>query len=141
MKIMKNVISILIATVVMSLAVGCCSCRKGKNNKPLVGTEWQLMRMMGQDVDVDDTQFVFQFSADGSFSGVGACNRMMGNYSTTEKRDIKFGALAGTRMMCPKVNLEAEFTKIVGQVTHYDIDGDMLLLFSNGELHAVFKAK
>ena len=138
---MKKVISILIVAVVMSAVVGCCACRKGKNNKPLMGTEWHLMRMMGQDVDVDDTQFVFQFSADGTFSGVGACNRMMTDYSVTEKRAITFGALAGTRMMCPKVNLEAEFTKIIGQATHYEIDGDLLLVLSNGELQAVFKAK
>ena len=138
---MKNVISILIVAVVLSLAVGCCACRKGKNNKPLVGTEWQLVRMMGTDIDVDDNQFVFQFLEDGRFSGVGACNRMMGDYSVTEKRAISFGELAGTRMMCPKVNLEAQFTKILSQATHYEIDGDMLLLLSNGELQAVLKAK
>jgi heat shock protein HslJ len=138
---MKNVISILIAAVVLSLAVGCCACRKGKNNKPLVGTEWQLARMMGTDIAVADDQFVFQFSEDGRFSGVGACNRMMGDYSVTEKRAISFGELAGTRMMCPNINLEAQFTKIISQATHYEIDGDMLLLLSNGELQAVFKAK
>lgn len=138
---MKNVISILIATVVLLLVVGCCPCRKGKNNKPLVGTEWQLARMMGTDVAVADDQFVFQFSEDGRFSGVGACNRLMGDYSVTEKRAISFGELAGTRMMCPNINLEAQFTKIISQATHYEIDGDMLLLLSNGELQAVFKAK
>lgn len=138
---MKNVISILIAAVVLSLAVGCCACRKGKNNKPLVGTEWQLVRMMGTDIAVSDDQFVFQFSEDGRFSGVGACNRMMGDYSVTEKRAISFGELAGTRMMCPNINLETQLIKIISQATHYEIDGDMLLLLSNGELQAVFKAK
>jgi heat shock protein HslJ len=90
---------------------------------------------------VADDQFVFQFSEDGRFSGVGACNRMMGDYSVTEKRAISFGELAGTRMMCPNINLEAQFTKIISQATHYEIDDDMLLLLSNGELQAVFKAK
>mgnify|MGYP003290898098 CR=1 FL=1 len=66
---MKNVISIVIAAVVLSLAVGCCACRKGKNNRPLMETEWQLVRMMGTDIEVADDQFVFQFSADGRFSG------------------------------------------------------------------------
>ena len=138
---MKNVISILIAAVVLSLAVGCCACRKGKNNKPLVGTEWQLARMMGTDIAVADDQFVFQFSEDGRFSGVGACNRMMGDYSVTEKRAISFGELAGTRMMCPNINLETQLIKIISQATHYEIDGDMLLLLSSGELQALLKAK
>ena len=138
---MKNLISILVVAVVAVAMVGCCACRKGKNNKPLTGTEWQLERMMGQEVDIDADQFVFVFSNDGRFSGVGACNRMMGDYSITDKGAIKFGALAGTRMMCPKAHLEAEFTKIISQATHYEIDGDLLLILSNGELQAVFRAK
>lgn len=138
---MKNVISILAVAVVVLAMVGCCACRKGKNNKPLIGTEWHLETMMGQQVDIDAEQFVFQFTEDGRFAGVGACNRMMGDYTTTSKGAISFGALAGTRMMCPKAHLEAEFTKIISQATHYEIDGDMLLLLSNGELQAVLKAK
>ena len=138
---MKNLISILVVAVVAVAMVGCCACRKGKNNKPLTGTEWQLERMMGQEVDIDADQFVFVFSNDGRFSGVGACNRMMGDYSITDKGAIKFGALAGTRMMCPKAHLEAEFIKIISQATHYEIDGDLLLILSNGELQAVFRAK
>jgi heat shock protein HslJ len=97
--------------------------------------------MMGADVDAADNQFVFQFSADGRFSGVGACNRMMGDYSTTATGAISFGELAGTRVMCPRVDLEAKMSKIISQATHYEIDGDMLLLLSNGELQAIFKAQ
>ena len=134
-------ISILVVAVVAVAMVGCCACRKGKNNKPLTDTEWHLERMMGQEVDIDADQFVFVFSNDSRFSGVGACNRMMGDYSITDKGAIKFGALAGTRMMCPKAHLEAEFTKIIGQATHYEIDGELLLILSNGELQAVFRAK
>ena len=39
---MKNVMTIIFAVVVFALAAGCCACRKGKNNMPLVGTEWHL---------------------------------------------------------------------------------------------------
>lgn len=138
---MKNLISILVVALVLTAAVGCCACRKGKNNKALVGTEWHVMTMMGQSVDVADDEFVFQFDKDGRFSGVGACNRMMGDYTATDKGAIKFGALAGTRMMCPKVSLEADFTRIVHQATHYEIDGDMLIILSNGEAQMVLKAK
>ena len=138
---MKNLFSILIVALVAAAAVGCCACRKGKNNKPLVGTEWQLMKMMGQQVDIDDDKFVFVFSEDGRFSGVAACNRMMGDYTTTNKGAIKFGALAGTRMVCPKMQYEADFTRIIHQATHFEIDGDLLLILSNGELQLVFKAK
>jgi hypothetical protein len=42
--------------------------------------------------------------------------------------------------MCPDQALEAEFTKIISQITQYEVDGDMLLLLSNGELHAILQA-
>jgi hypothetical protein len=36
--------------------------------------------------------------------------------------------------------MEAEFTKILNRATHYEIDGDMLLILSNGEMQAVLQA-
>ena len=138
---MKRVflLSILALTISM-LAAGCCACRKGKNNLPLVGTTWQLKRMMGQDIHPKDDQFVFTFSADGNFSGLGACNRMMASYTSSDKGALQIGPLAGTRRMCPDQALEAEFTKIASRITHYEVDGNMLMLLSNGEVHAILQA-
>ncbi len=130
----------VIALAVAVIAAGCCACRKGKNNKPLVGTTWQLKRMMGQDIHPKADQFVFTFAEDGNFSGVGACNRMMATYKSTDKGVMQIGALAGTRMMCPDQALETEFTKIASRVTHYEVDGDMLMLLSNGEVQAILQA-
>lgn len=130
----------LLAFLSASLVAGCCACRKGKNNKPLVGTTWQLKRMMGRDLQLNPDQFVFTFSPEGRFSGAGACNRLMADYKSSDKGVMQIGALAGTRRMCPDQALEAEFTKIISQITHYEVDGDMLLLLSNGELHAILQA-
>ena len=130
----------LLAFLSASLVAGCCACRKGKNNKPLVGTTWQLKRMMGRDLQLKADQFVFTFSEDGRFSGAGACNRLMADYKSSDKGVMQIGALAGTRRMCPDQALEAEFTKIISQITHYEVDGDMLLLLSNGELQAILQA-
>ena len=65
---------------------------------------------------------------------------MMGSYTTTDNGGITFGNVASTRMMCPNVDLEAELSKILEDATHYEIDGDMLMLLSNGEMQAVFQA-
>ena len=40
---MKNVLVIILVAMVFAGVVGCCACRKGKNNLPLVGTEWHLV--------------------------------------------------------------------------------------------------
>lgn len=137
---MKNVLVIILAAMVFAGVVGCCACRKGKNNLPLVGTEWHLEKMMERELNISPEQFVFIFSEDGAFGGVGACNRMMGDYTATEKGGMTFGGVASTRRMCPDAELETRFTQVLESTTHYEIDGDMLLLLSKGELRAVLKA-
>ena len=44
-------------------------------------------------------------------------------------------------MACPGMDEEEAFTKMLESVTHYDMDGPMLLLLSDGELRAVFHAR
>ena len=75
------------------------------------------------------------------FAGVGACNRLMGKYETTDKGALRIGPIASTMMACPGMEQEDAFTKALEATTHYDMDGPMLLLLSDGELKAVFQAK
>jgi heat shock protein HslJ len=65
---------------------------------------------------------------------------MMGQYVTSLTGAMTFKELASTRMMCPDVALETEFAQILERATHYEIDGDMLLILSNGEMQAVLHA-
>ena len=137
---MKRFFYIASILVVAALVAGCCACRKGKNNLPLVGTQWHLVKLVERELNLSPEQFVFTFSKDGAFGGVGACNRMMGDYTTTEKGAMTFGPVAATRRMCPDAELEGRFSQVLESVTHYEIDGDMLLLLSKGELRAVLQA-
>ena len=130
-------ISFVVATLFMLAA--CCPCRKGKNNVAFVGTQWQLVRLMGRDLAFEGDKFVFAFK-DGEFAGMGACNRFMGQYATTETGALKLEGLATTRMMCPDAALETEFVQVLDRATHYEVDGDMLLILSNGEMQAVLQA-
>lgn len=131
--------AMMVATLIM--LSGCCACRKGKNNLPLIGSKWQLVRLMGQDYNFDEGQFTFSFDDEGRFSGKGACNQIMGSYTLTEQRAMEFESLSSTRMMCPDAAMESELTKVLDRTTHYEIDGDMLLLLSNGEMQAVLQAR
>lgn len=128
-------------TLIALMFAGCCACRKGKNNLPLKGTEWHLMRMMGRDLAIDGEQFVFTFSEDGQFGGTGACNRMFGEYKSDAKGALTFGPIASTRRMCPDANLETEFSAVLSRATHYEVDGNILMIFSNGEMQAILMAK
>lgn len=87
-------------------------------------------------------KFTVTLLAEGNrLTGVGACNRLTGAYKTDGKRTLKIGPLAATMMACPGMDEEDAFTKMLESVTHYDMDGPMLLLLSDGELRAVFQAR
>ena len=141
---MKRIIVMFLAV----LAAGCshtkeCHCRtyQKKYRRPLTGTEWQLVQLYGQNVRSEKGAFVFTLSPDeGRIEGTGACNRLSGSYTTDAKRTLKIGPLRSTRMACPEAEAEKKFVEALETTTHYDMDGPMLLLLSDGELRAVLQA-
>lgn len=86
--------------------------------------------------------FTVRFAEDGTFSGLGSCNRLMGAYTVEGDRGLKIGPVATTLMACPSgEDIETAFAAALEAADHYDMDGPMLLLLSDGELHAVLQAK
>jgi len=99
-----------------------------------------MVQMMGQKVASEEADsFTLLFSEGGDVSGKGACNRLMGAYKTDASRALKIGPLASTRMMCYD-DRETTYFRMLEEVTHYDMDGPMLMLLSDGSLVAVFQA-
>lgn len=141
---MKILLKIAAVAALAALVAGCCNCRsyQKKTRRPLVGTEWQLVQLDGKPVKPEEGKFTLTLLAEGNrFAGVGACNRLMGKYEATEKGALKIGPVASTMMACPRMEQEDAYTKMLEAITHYDMDGPMLLLLSDGELKAVFQAK
>ena len=85
-----------LAALVM-LVASCCPCRKHRkgDGKPFVGTEWQLVQLNGRAVPVEGDLFTVVFGEDGRLSGLGACNRFMGSYQTTETGGLTVGQNIG----------------------------------------------
>lgn len=135
---------VIIALLCAVLLGGCCSqCRqKQKNAKPLTGTTWHLVQLEGQDVQLPSDTFNLVLSEDGSLSGVAACNRLLGQYTTTPKLGISFGQVGTTMMLCPENGeLETRFVQLLGGITHYDIDFDTLVLLQDGVIKALLRAE
>lgn len=100
---MKILLRIAVIAAVAALAAGCCKCRsyQKKNRRPLVGTEWQLVQLNGRAVKPQEGKFNLTFLAEENrFAGVGACNRLMGKYETTDKGALRIGPIASTMMAC-----------------------------------------
>lgn len=133
--------AIFVFALIVALSA-CCPCRFGrKNAKPLVGTEWHLVQLRGNDVTLDAASFNLQFAADGTLAGVGACNRFTAPYSVSEKRGVEIGTIASTRRLCPNIEMEQAMFRELDEAMFYEIDGPMLLLLTNGEIRAIFQAK
>ncbi|MBQ6584346.1 MAG: META domain-containing protein [Alistipes sp.] len=140
---MTKSIKIILAIICTTILVGCCSaCRqRQKNAKPLKGTEWHLVQMEGRDMTLPRESFNITMAEDGSLAGVGACNRLLGQYTVSENYSISFGQVGTTMMLCPENGeLESRFTQLLGAVTHYDIDGNKLILLQGGAIKAIFEA-
>ena len=136
----KIVITLMIAALTATMLGGCCACRKGKNNLPLVGTEWQLKRLMGRDYTFDKGIFTFTFNDKGEVAGKGACNRIFGSYTTSKTGALTISGIGSTRMACPDMATETAFIELLERATHYEIDGNMLLILCNGEMQAIMQA-
>ena len=129
---MKILLRIAVIAAVAALAAGCCKCRsyQKKNRRPLIGTEWQLIQLDGRAVKPEEGKFYVMFLAEENrFAGVGACNRLMGKYETTDKGALRIGPIASTMMACPDGKKEKKF------VTAYL--GDNSLLRYNSKLPIV----
>lgn len=140
---MKQAILFSITLVLCALiAVGCCACRqRAKLVKPLVGTEWQLLQIMGREVSAEGDSFTLLFHDDGTVTGAGACNRLTATYSTTTSRALKIEDLGSTRRYCPNFEAENAYYDMLESVTHYEMDADNMLLLSNGTLIAIMHAR
>ena len=140
---MRNIVKIFVALAAVVVLVGCCSaCRQRyKNSKPLKGTEWHLIQLEAKDLTLPADSFNLILGEDGSVTGIGACNRLLGRYTVAENYAISLGQVGTTMMLCPENGeLESRFTQVLGVVTHYDIDGNKLMLFCDGAIKAIFEA-
>ena len=131
----------LIILISALLAVGCCDCRKrSKLEKPLVGTQWQLVQLMAKDVVAEEDSFRLTFMSNGTIAGKGDCNMLTATYSMSASRELKISNLGSTRRLCKNFEQENAFMDMLEGVTHYEMDADHMLLLSNGTLVAILRA-
>ena len=92
---MKILLRIAVIAAVAALAAGCCKCRsyQKKNRRPLI-------QLDGRAVKPEEGKFYVMFLAEENrFAGVGACNRLMGKYETTDKGALRIGPIASACAM------------------------------------------
>lgn len=65
---------------------------------------------------------------DRTVSGIDGCNRLSGQIEHIRDTEIKFGAIAETRMMCPDMSIPQQFNRLLNEVRNYELNTDELNL-------------
>lgn len=110
----------------------------------LVGTTWELDYIAGQETSFSalfpEAKPTLTFDKDGKVFGNASCNRFNTTF-TVDGNNIRFGAAATTRMMCPSIKGEQAFLETLGKVNRYDIHDDVLNLIIGDIAVMRFKKK
>ena len=139
---MKRTLLFLATILLTTLMIGCCDCRKrAKLEKPLVGTEWQLVQIMGREVVASGDCYTLLLHDNGNVTGQGDCNRFTATYMVTPKRALTFTNLGSTRRLCENFEAENRYFDVLESITHYEMDAESMLLLSNGALVAIMRPK
>ena len=137
---MKNTFFFL--SVILLLA-SCGGSKKAKSSSTrlfLTGTKWTELKIQ----DVMSTGSMNSRTLEltlpdkkgtGTISGNGGCNLFNGGY-TSEKgtKKIQFTNIAATKMMCGEDKQEQKFFNALNSVNSYELSGNILKLYSGGEL-------
>lgn len=141
---MKILLKIAIVAVAAAFMAGCCNCRsyQKKTRRPLAGTEWQLIQLGGKAVKPEEGKFTVTLLAEGNrLTGRRGLQPPDGRLQDRRETHAEDRAFGRDDDGLPGMDEEDAFTKMLESVTHYDMDGPMLLLLSDGELRAVFQAR
>ena len=136
-------LKIILVAAVGILITSCCSCRKntGKASAPLVGTQWTLIQLDGKLVQANGNYFLTLNEEEGRINGRGDCNSFAGSYTLPASGGIQMSGIVSTRAFCPNQQQEDRFLKVLGAIDRYEVDGKLLMLYTNNELTAVLEAK
>lgn len=120
---------------------------KNKDEKMRLNDTWALKSINNEAIDSETFQkqpiLEIQLNKMKIFGNDG-CNNMFGSIKSLNENNITFGALGGTKMACPNMEISSKYTSALGktktykiddlQLYFYDADGNELLRFEKGGL-------
>lgn len=131
---MKNMIcSILV--IMLVLTCSCCKTTKkgvSKDQYPLVGTQWMLAALEGEDIGTDFALRPFiTFDTNGNIQGNLGCNSFFGSYKVNKKQKMTLEFTGASKRLCQQMGVERHFLKVLKRdIVRYKIIGNELFLFA-----------
>lgn len=104
---------------------------------------WALSLLQGEDFDRTKTRkhpTIEIYVAEKRVVGNDGCNNVMGGIEVLTSTELKFGMLAGTKMMCQNMEVSNAFGKLLAQIRTYTLKELKLHLYDEkGNELMVFK--
>lgn len=137
----KTTLYLAAAVALLAICSSCCPCRFSRRSAAtLNGTTWRLAQLVGKDVYFDAGTFEMQFHEDGTLTGCGSCNNFSASYTATSRGGMDIGIINSTRMYCPLSETEQSLFTELDNATHYEINGQIMLLLQDGEIRVILAA-
>ena len=140
MKCRHSFVAAVITCVLLSPTVGC-SRNSSMPAATITGVTWTLVEVDGTTVDPAQTTrpATLLLAEDGRASGSAGCNQFGGPYTLTVD-EIRFGAIAMTRMACPgRMDVETAYAAIFETARTWRVRDDILELMADGRVLARFR--
>jgi heat shock protein HslJ len=114
---------------------------KNRDEKMRINDIWALKTMNGEAIDSNNFQKhpVLEIHLNEmKIFGNDGCNNMFGNIESFDEKNIAFGAIGGTKMACPNMELSSKYTSALGKTKTYKLDG-LQLYFYDADGNEVLK--
>jgi heat shock protein HslJ len=114
---------------------------KNRDEKMRINDIWALKTMNGEAIDSNNFQKhpVLEIHLNEmKIFGNDGCNNMFGNIESFDEKNIAFGAIGGTKMACPNMELSSKYTLALGKTKTYKLDG-LQLYFYDADGNEVLK--
>ena len=131
----------LVAVIATLCGMSACSQNESVPQDDIIGVTWTLVEVNGAAVDAAamNRPATLLLNAEGHAGGYAGCNQFGGPY-TIDGGDLRFGAIAMTRMACPdRMDVETAYSAVFDATRSWRVSGGMLELVADGRVLAQFR--
>jgi putative lipoprotein len=127
--------------IALLCVVNACSQNESVPPDDIVGVTWTLVEVNDAAVDpaAMNRPATLMLASEGNASGYAGCNQFGGPYMV-DGANLRFGAIAMTRMACPdRMEVETAYAAVFDATRSWRVNEGMLELLADGRVLARFR--
>jgi copper homeostasis protein (lipoprotein) len=106
----------------------------------ITGKRWKLVQLQEKSIDSEPEQrreaYLILHEEGNRITGNSGCNHFFGTYELLGENGIKISNIGATKMLCPDMEPENMFFRMLESVGSYSIQGETLILHESPASHA-----